>query len=270
MVMMNSTYSELTGAIHNEEPAEIMNVLLQVKDMFSHIDLRVKEKATADFVTNKDLEIEKFLIQELQKIDDIPCLSEETESHSIDDRYWLIDPIDGTTNFIHRYPSYCTAVAKIEDGETVYGFVLDAVASVIYVGLKDHGSFKWNLITHEVTEMRVSRTEHLTDSLIGFGCPYNKTKSERLFSILNAVFKKCHDLKRKGPASLDLCYVADGALDAYFEFDLKEWDYKAGALILREAGGVITDWDGKSDLQGKSNILATNGVLADELLQYLT
>ena len=102
--------------------------------------------------------------------------------------------------------------------------------------------------------------------MIGFGCPYDKTKIPFLFSTLEKLIIECDDLKRVGPASLDLCRVASGQLDAYLELDLEYWDYAAGGLILTEAGGKITGWNGEKG-EGKSNILATNGMLHSTMLK---
>ena len=251
----------------------IEDVYTLVKEIGRSISHRrkigIREKNKADFVTNVDLFSEQKLIEGLQKIDNIPCISEESASrHVMDNTYWVIDPIDGTTNFIHGYPSYCIAIAKVVDSVIKYGFVYNLVDKELFVGIKDQGSYLINS-RRAIKRICVSKTEKLEDSLIGFGCPYDKSKGLDLFRLTAKFFEKCHDLKRKGPASLDICYVACGRLDAYFEFDLKPWDYAAAKLILEEAGGVLTDWEGYYNLFKSCNVVASNNRLHGEMLTVL-
>lgn len=230
---------------------------------------KIMEKGTADFVTDTDLRLEHMLITELKAIEDIPCLSEESNPNINVDSYWVIDPIDGTTNFIHGYPSYCISIAKVKNNTVEYGFVYNIPHKELYFGKRENGSFLMDVKTKTLTQLSVSSTAFISDSLIGFGCPYDKTKLNKLFFISEKVLSSCHDLKRNGPASLDICYVASGRLDAYYEFDLKEWDYMASKLILEEAGGKITNWNNEFQLHGVNNIVASNGSLHDELLNLL-
>lgn len=255
------------------EDETITKVYALVKRVSRSIAHRSKvntyEKNKTDFVTNVDLFSENELVAGLKEIDDIPCLSEESVSDGIvSDTYWVIDPIDGTTNFIHKYPSYCIAIAKIVNNSTEYGFVYNMADKELFVGIRDQGSYLINS-RRAIKRICVSKTEKLEDSLIGFGCPYDKSKGLELFRLTAKFFEKCHDLKRKGPASLDICYVACGRLDAYFEFDLKPWDYAAAKLILEEAGGVLTDWEGYYNLFKSCNVVASNNRLHGEMLTVL-
>jgi myo-inositol-1(or 4)-monophosphatase len=248
----------------------VCQLLSKVSKSVAHSSrVTAREKGTADFVTNIDLKVEKVLIDGLKEIDNAPCLSEES-NHVVDcDNYWVIDPIDGTTNFIHGYPSYCVSIARVIDNVTEYGFVYNLVSKELFVGMKGKGSSLLNTRTGSKRDIRVSGCCELSGSIIGFGCPYDKSKVKKLFSISNKILNVCHDLKRNGPASLDICYVACGRLEGYYEFDLKEWDYKAAKLILEESGGKVTDWNGKDVVRGISNIVATNGRLHEEILKYL-
>lgn len=246
-------------------------ILLQkVNQSVSHIkNLTIAEKNIADFVTNIDFRVEQMLIDGLKKIDDIPCLAEESNQSINCCNYWAIDPIDGTTNLIHGYPSYCVSIAKVKNGITEYGFVYNLATKEFFIGIKGHGSYLLNSRNTKQTKLCVSNVYKISDSLIGFGCPYDKDKTDKIFKISNKIIKKCHDLKRNGPASLDICYVASGRYDGYYECDLKEWDYKAAKLILEEAGGKITNWNGEKVLKGINDILASNGKIHDKIIKFL-
>ncbi len=254
----------------NEMIRDIYRLLLRTSRIVSHKrNIIVREKQRSDFVTNLDFAVEEFLISGLREIENIPCLTEETNQRVMLSSFWAIDPIDGTTNFIHGYPSYCISIAKVHAGITMYGFVFNLVTKELFVGIKGNGAYLWTSRAGRQRKIHVSDTTWIDDSLIGFGCPYDKNKTDRIFEITNRILKHCHDVKRNGPASLDLCYVACGRLDAYYEYDLKEWDYKAGKLILEEAGGKLTDWYGEDIFEGTSSIVASNGRIHTQVMEYL-
>lgn len=257
--------------VYNTLVNSVYNLLLKINQSVSHRkNVIAEEKSLADFVTNIDFRVEKTLIDGLKKIDNIPCLAEESNHVISCHDYWVIDPIDGTTNLIHSYPSYCVSIAKVKNNITEYGFVYNLVTKELYIGIKDQGSYLLNSRNaKQHKKICVSDTNYLSDSLIGFGCPYDKSKMDKIFMVANKLLKECHDLKRNGPASLDICYVASGRLDGYYECDLKEWDYKAAKLILEEAGGKITNWNGENVQRGVSNIVASNCKLHDKLIKYL-
>lgn len=256
------TYNALVNSVYV--------LLLKVNQSVSHRkNIIVKEKKLADFVTNIDFRVEQTLIEGLKAIDNIPCLAEESNQFIDCHNYWSIDPIDGTTNLIHKYPSYCVSIAKVENDITEYGFVYNLATKEFFVGIKGQGSYLLNTRNAVQKINCVSDIYNLSDSLIGFGCPYDKSKTDKIFMISNKILKNCHDLKRNGPASLDICYVASGRFDGYYEYDLKEWDFRAAKLILEEAGGKITNWCGENVRKGTNNIVASNGRLHEQILQYL-
>ncbi len=245
-------------------------LLLKVNQSVSHRKkIIVEKKRTADFVTNIDFGVEQTLIEGLTEIDDVPCLSEESNPFINCHNYWAIDPVDGTTNLIHEYPSYCVSIAKVKNGITEYGFVYNLATKELFIGIKNQGSYLLNTRNAREKKICVSDIYNLSDGLIGFGFPYDKSKTDKILMISNKILKNCHDLKRNGPASLDICYVASGRFDGYYEYDLKEWDYKAAKLILEEAGGKITNWRGENIRKGTSNIVASNGRLHKQILKYL-
>lgn len=251
----------------------VYKLLINVNSSVSHSkNIIAKEKNIADFVTNIDFRVEQMLVSGLRKIVDIPCLTEESNQYIEyinDSSYWVIDPVDGTTNLIHEYPSFCVSVAKVENGVTEYGFVYNLFSKELFIGIKGQGAYLINTRSARAKTIQVSDVYCLSDSLIGFGCPYDKSKTDKIFEITNKILKNCHDVKRNGPASLDICYVASGRIDAYYELDLKEWDYKAGKLILEAAGGKITDWNGENIQQNTNNVVASNNQIHEQLLKYL-
>lgn len=245
-------------------------LLLKVSQSVSHRkEMIVKKKRTADFVTNIDFGVEQTLIEGLMEIDNVPCLSEESNQYIDCHNYWVIDPVDGTTNLIHKYPSYCVSIAKVKNDITEYGFVYNLATKELFIGIKSQGAYLLNTRSAREKKICVSDICDLSDSLIGFGVPYDRSQTDKVFMISNKILKNCHDLKRNGPASLDICYVASGRFDGYYECDLKEWDYKAAKLIIEEAGGKITNWHGKNVQSGTSDIVASNGRLHKQILRYL-
>ncbi len=253
----------------NQVALAVYDLIRKINHNMSRKSIDVKEKGTADFVTSIDLWIEQALMKGLREIEDIPCLTEESNQSVDSSNYWVIDPIDGTTNLVHGYPCYCISIAKVKDNVTECGFVYNLANKDLFIGIAGQGAYMMNTRVGKVEEVHVSKRERIQDALIAFGCPYDKSKTERLFEIIKKLIRVCHDVKRNGPSSLDLCYVASGRTDAYFEFDLKEWDYKAGKLILELAGGQITNWSGEAIGKGASNIAASNGLVHAELLEYL-
>lgn len=255
---------------YNTIVKSVYALLLKVNQSVAHRrKIIVEKKGSADFVTNIDFLVERILVEGLKEIDNIPCLSEES-NQVIDSRnYWVIDPVDGTTNLIHEYPSYCVSIAKVENDVTEYGFVYSLASKELFIGIKGRGAYLLNTRNAKQKEICVSDIQNISDSLIGFGCPYDKSKTDKIFEISNKILKSCHDLKRNGPASLDICYVASGRIDAFYEYDLKEWDYRAGKLILEEAGGKFTNWQGEIIRKGTSDVIASNSKMHNQILEFL-
>jgi myo-inositol-1(or 4)-monophosphatase len=226
-------------------------------------DIIKKNKCSNDFVTDVDRDINTFLEFELKEIKNLPVVSEENNVKAKKD-YWVIDPIDGTTNLIHGYPSCCISIALVKNGKVTEGCVFNIFTKEMFVGIKGKGSYLCYSDSTYYKRLNVSKVERLGDSLLGFGFPYDRFKAHALLQIIERLICECHDLKRMGPASLDICYVACGRLDGYYELDLNEWDYQAARLILEEAGGKLTN-QFNEDPDDKCNILATNGLIHEEM-----
>ena len=179
---------------------------------------------------------------------------------------WAVDPLDGTTNFCHSYPYFCTSIGVLHEGEAVVGAVYDPTRDELFTAVKGQGAYL------NGRPIQVSHTSEISESLLvtGFGysrVPAIQDAAHELFSKYNM---RSHGVRRDGAAALDLCYVAAGRLDAFWEYGLKVWDVTAGSIILREAGGMVSD---PTDLTHQTfgyfdgKLLATNGKLHDLLVQ---
>ena len=226
----------------------------------------VTVKGPADFVTMVDTEVQSYLKRELNKLyPDIQFMGEEGEKEKIDfsKPVWILDPIDGTTNFIYSYPACAVSLGLVENGESVLGVVFNPALKELLYAQKGKGTYLNGKRIH------VSDTSALSDSLLAIGTsPYDKTElAEKNFSLFHDVFVKCNDIRRSGSAAFDLCCVAMGCVDGFFERNLKPWDYAAGCVIVQEAGGIVTSMDGgKVTFDRNCNILASNGKNYKELL----
>lgn len=205
---------------------------------------RVEKKGHGNFVTDADQRIERELKRRLgELLPDSDFLAEESGHEAKDNPTyrWIIDPIDGTTNFLYGFP-YAVSVAleHIPTGGTLVGVVLVPQEDAVYYAVKGRGSYR----IAAGREERI-RTKPCADDegIILFGLPYDRSKTEKIFSIAKTYYASCSDLKRIGPASLDICKVACGVAKLYFELDLHEWDIAAGVLILQEAGGAYQQKD---------------------------
>ncbi|HWZ22484.1 MAG TPA: inositol monophosphatase family protein, partial [Cytophagaceae bacterium] len=176
---------------------------------------------------------------------------------------WVIDPLDGTTNFLHGMPSYSISVALIQGTVILVGVVYEINLDECFYAWKDGGAF---LNGNKISISPVKELEH---SLIATGFPYMmRGKSDQYFEIIKHMVNKSHGLRRLGSAAVDLCYVACGRFEAYFEFNIHIWDIAAGILLVQEAGGKVTDYSGGDDyLQGKELLAA--GAIHGEALEII-
>jgi myo-inositol-1(or 4)-monophosphatase len=177
---------------------------------------------------------------------------------------WIIDPVDGTTNFAHGYPFYCVSIAVEENGEVICGAVYDPVRDEMFSAAKGAGAYC------NGDALRVSEVDRLSQALLITGFPYNFR--ERIDTILDQFHKflvASQAVRRGGSAALDLCYVAAGRLDGFWELNLQPWDTAAGQIILQEAGGQITDFAGRRFSIYEKEVLASNGRIHEEMLAVL-
>jgi myo-inositol-1(or 4)-monophosphatase len=218
--------------------------------------LQVSLKGPGNFVSTADHRAEKVLRQELQRgRPEYGLLMEESgETAGSDSEHrWVVDPLDGTTNFLHGLPHFCISIALERAGEIVAGVVLDPIQDELYWAEKGVGAFLND------RRLRVSSRRKLAIALIATGTPYEHSAGrKRYLHQLDVVMGAVADVRRMGAAALDLAYVAAGRFDGYWEYGLSPWDLAAGMLLVREAGGYVTDPDAEGNPLASGNVLAAN------------
>ncbi len=230
-------------------------------------DLRIDKKGAIDLVTEMDLQIEReFRAMIAERFPSHTVLGEEFESSG--DREapsnfcWVLDPIDGTTNYAHGLPIFCASLALEIDGIAAVGAVYDPNRRELFTAERGHGAWL------NGTPLRVSTASALLDSLLVTGFHYNIHRDAReLVELFGEFISRARAVRRLGSAALDLCYVAAGRFDAFWEHKLQPWDVAAGALIVEEAGGRVTTIDGGPFGSRAGSVLATNGHIHAEMLE---
>ena len=218
--------------------------------------LQVTEKKHNDFVTEVDQAAEQAIIDVLKNAyPDHAILAEESGAsanlHDENEHVWIIDPLDGTTNFIHGFPQYCVSIALQQRGQITQAVVYDPTRNDLFTATKGAGAYL------NEKRIRVTRRDKIGDALIGTGFPYTDlTGLDEYLKMFRIMTEKSAGLRRPGAAALDLAYVAAGRLDGFFEKNLKPWDIAAGSLLITEAGGIVGTFAGESDYLYKGNVIA--------------
>jgi myo-inositol-1(or 4)-monophosphatase len=225
---------------------------------------QVTEKSRNDLVTVADLASERIIVEAVRtKFPDHRVLSEEAgwSDRTGDGPTWIVDPLDGTTNFVHGVPQFAVSIGVAFDGRVDYGVIFDPVKGDVFTAARGFGA-SWN-----GAPCQVSGHGGLEGSLLATGFPF---KAHRLLdpylAIFRDVFLRCKAIRRPGAAALDLASTAAGLFDGFFEFQLSAWDTAAGAILVDEAGGVITDMDGGADYLGSGNVVCGSPAVHAELL----
>jgi myo-inositol-1(or 4)-monophosphatase len=238
-----------------------------VRDYGEVEHLQVSRKGPADFVSSADLKTEKALRAELKKArPGFGFLLEEGGEIAGDDKShrWIIDPIDGTTNFLHGIPNFCISIALERDGELFAGVVYQPLGDEMFHAEKGAGAFL------NERRLRVSARRKLEDTLIATGIPFHgRPGHETFLKELAALMPQVAGIRRFGSAALDLAYVAAGRCDGYWETGIKPWDIAAGIVLVKEAGGYVTDFQGGSKMLDNGEVLAANDHLHQPLLKLL-
>lgn len=236
------------------------------KERYEDGSVSIKHKGVIDLVTEVDLECEKLITSAImEEYPEHGIMAEEGTSRHSDAQYvWIVDPLDGTTNFAHGFPFFCVSIALARDGEPFIGVVFDPLRGELFSGVKGGGAYL------NGARLRVSGVEKMDDALLGTGFPYDiRTTAENNLDNFKRVAMHCQAIRRAGSAALDLCYVACGRFEGFWEQSLYAWDMAAGALFVREAGGIISDMKGKQlDLNGKT-VAAGNPNIHPKLLKLL-
>jgi myo-inositol-1(or 4)-monophosphatase len=223
----------------------------------------ILSKAHMDFVTEIDKKSEVMLVEGLTKIlPEAGYIAEEGTSTIIGERFnWIIDPLDGTTNFIHGVIPFCISLALKDHDELVLGVVLDPMQNECFCAWKSGGAWL------NGKKISVSKRKELSQSLVATGFPYTDfSLIDEYMSSLREFMVCTHGVRRLGSAAMDLAYVAAGRYDAFYEYHLKPWDVAAGSVLVQEAGGKVCDFKGGSDFLFGENYICTNGLIHDQFL----
>lgn len=227
---------------------------------------KIEYKGKNDMVSYVDKTAEEMIISSLKSlIPDAGFIAEENKEHLQAETFnWIVDPLDGTTNFIHGIPAFAVSIALKQNDELVVG--------VVYEIGKDECFYAWKNSKAYLNgvEISVSSNKTVADSLLATGFPYyDFTNKDAYLQLFGDLIQNCHGLRRIGAASVDLVYTACGRFDGYFEYNLKPWDIAAGMLIVKQAGGKIYDFNGGNNTLENCDIVATNAHISEELLEVI-
>jgi len=227
-------------------------------------------KDTIDLVTKTDKEVEEMLVSDIKnRFPGHLFVAEETVSDGnatevlTDAPTWLIDPIDGTTNFVHKFPFCAVSIGLAIKQQVVVGIVYNPVLEDLFTAVRGQGAKR------NGKPINVSQTDNLKHCLIATGFPYDRSQSQRITNQLKVVLENVRDIRRAGSAALDMCFVASGVLEAYYEEGIHAWDIAAGGLILEEAGGVVGSLDGEAFNLCRRQVLATNKAIHSQFKSLL-
>ena len=242
------------------EITKIQHIVREAAKLFADRNAaeHIMEKGHCDYVTAVDEAVQAFMQKQLGTLyPEIQFMGEEQDNSGIDmsGLVWVLDPVDGTTNLIHDYHCSAISLALLENKEPVLGIVYNPYADEMFWTQKGKGSFL------NGCPIRVSGAESMAESLISIGTsPYYKDKADEIFKTFTEIYKDCQDIRRCGSAAIDLAHVACGRIDAYLEQHLKIWDFAAGVLLVREAGGEVLDYAGKKrTMEPVGDVVAGNG-----------
>jgi myo-inositol-1(or 4)-monophosphatase len=244
-------------------------------------DVKAEHKGVVDLVTEFDRESETLLRQRLAAAFPFPIVGEEGGgAFPAEGPVFCIDPLDGTTNFVHGHPFWCVSIGLLVSGAPVLGVVVSPPLGIEWYGWNAEGTGERRAARHTAANAmtrasradaedpcRISTTSSLDDALLATGFPYDRrTSADNNFAAFVALKKRAQGVRRCGSAAIDLCLVSDGTYDGYWERKLHPWDVAGGAAIVRAAGGRVTDFEGGTAFVASGRVVATNGVIHDALL----
>jgi len=224
--------------------------------------IAVKEKAANDYVSEVDREAERDIIRTLREAYPTHAiLAEESGAAGTSEYQWIIDPLDGTTNFLHGFPQYAVSIALAHRGIVTQAVVYDPCRNDLFTATRGRGAFL------NESRLRVSKRPYIQSALIGTGFPYRQLEHlDAYLDMMRDIIKHSSGIRRPGAAALDLAYVAAGRLDGFWELGLSKWDIAAGALLITEAGGLIGDLQGNDRYLDSGNVVAGNPKVFAQLL----
>ena len=228
-------------------------------------NLQIQSKSVGDFVTSADLKVEQSILETLKYYyPDANYLTEESGHIKGDGETIIIDPIDGTSNFIHGIPHVAIVIAKMINDEITDGVVYNPILNEFYWASLGKGSWCNN------KRLRVSKRHELTNCLVGTGIPFGDRVYDKFYTDLDNLAKKTAGIRRLGSAALDLAYVSSGKIDGFWERDLNLWDICSGVLLVKEAGGRISEPNGNKWTTNSRDITVSNSLIHDKLIENLT
>lgn len=260
MALQSATINVMTGAAMKAGRA-------LVRDFGEVEQLQVSRKGPGDFVSVADTKAERIILRELQKArpDFGFLLEEKGEIRGTDEnRRWIVDPLDGTTNFLHGVPHFAVSIALEENGQIVAGVIYQPLTDEMFWAERGRGAYL------NSQRLRVSGRRDLALSLVATGIPHQGRTGDGFFAgELNAIMPEVAGVRRFGAATLDLAYVAAGRYDAFWESGLSPWDIAAGIILIQEAGGMITEFNGRAEMLKTGQVLASNGLVHGPMTRLL-
>jgi len=248
----------------------VTNIIREAGEFFNIKlgDSGIIKKGRANYVTEVDYKVQEFITKKLKGIlPDCNIITEESDNnnYTFDEPTWILDPVDGTTNFMHGYNHSAISLAFVNKGVLELAYVYNPFMNEMFTAIKGKGAFL------NGDKMMVTDSTSLENCLVAFGTtPYDRKEAHRTFEITEKVFMSSREVRRSGAASLDLAYVAAGRVDAFYELCLQPWDYAAGILLVSEAGGKVTGWRGEElSLSRPGSVLASNGHVHERMLELL-
>ena len=233
------------------------------KERESFSENQVERKHAHDYVSYVDKGSEHMIVEALrQLLPEAGFITEEgTASHMQEQYCWVVDPLDGTTNFLHRFPPFCVSIALCRGHDVLLGVVYEITSGECYYAWQGGGAWLDGQPLHVANHA-------LDDALLCLQLPYNSDAYRPVIHrLIDTFYGRAASVRMIGSAAMALCYVAAGRLDGYVEKYIGQWDFMAGALIVKEAGGRVTDYDGQADFTQGNSVVATNGIIHDELLK---
>jgi len=228
-------------------------------------DISINEKGLNDYVSEVDKRAEEVIIDTIRKFyPEHSILAEESGQQGGGEYEWIIDPLDGTTNFLHGFPQFAVSIALQHKEILEQAIIYDPLRQELFTATRGNGAHLNN------KRIRVSKRKNLNGALLGTGFPFGDTDNlESFIQTFRAIFPMTAGIRRAGAASLDLAYVACGRLDGFWEFGLNKWDIAAGALLIIEAGGIVTDINGSNDFLSNGNVLTGNIYIQEQILELI-
>lgn len=233
---------------------------------FDRIDsLTVETKSQNDFVSEVDRAAEQIIIQNISKAyPNHSILAEESGEHDGNDFQWVIDPLDGTTNYLHGFPQFAVSIALREKGQLLCGVVYDPIREELYHASRGDGAFLND------RRIRVTGRKDMRGALLGTGIPFRDLRhKDAYFGMMQDLIVDSAGVRRPGSAALDFAWLAAGRIDGFWELGLSAWDFAAGALLVKEAGGVVSDLSGGHNYLDTGNVVAAGIKLHPEMLRII-